>query len=482
MDRDVTLPELLEAQVRRTPALPAVWYAGQTLTYQELDERANQAAHLLRSRGVGPEVRVGVGMERSLELIVAVLGVIKAGGVYVPIDPAYPPERIAFMLNDAQVTVFLTQSALKESLPATPAQPLCLDQTALLDREPITPVESRLHPDNLAYMIYTSGSTGTPKGVMLSHRALCNRLLWGQELFPTTPADRMLQLTSLSFDVSIWELFTPLIAGATLVAAAPGSQRDPRYLVDLIQEQGITLAGFVPSLLRVFLEEPGAPACTSLRYLISGGEALSAALQARFFAGLSAALYNFYGPTECCIDTTYWECRSDALQTTVPIGFPVAGARLYLLNPDLSPVVPGEPGELYVGGIGVARGYFQRPALTAAQFLPDPFSTDPGARMYRTGDLVRTLADGSLEFLGRVDRQVKVRGFRIELGEIESRLREHPAVQEAVVLARPVTAAPDSNPVISDATDDTALLAHILTYPPDQIDRRLREIEAEREP
>jgi amino acid adenylation domain-containing protein len=443
--QDKCIHQLFEAQVERTPDKVAVVFEGERLTYRELNRRANRLVHYLQQLGVGPEVLVGICMERSLELVVGLLGVLKAGGAYVPLDPTYPNERLAFMAQDAQLSVLLTQQCLLDDLPTFQAQILCLDR---LNWQPGSPEDKLLHDacllnsgsgvraENLAYVIYTSGSTGTPKGVMISHRALCNHMCWLQDTYPLTPADRVLQKTAFSFDVSIWEFFWPLLTGARLVLARPGGQGDPAYLVELIVSEQISVIYFVASMLSVFLQAPGLQRCQPLKHVFCGGEALPFSVQQRFFAQLPTQLHNIYGPTETTIDVTSWTCQPESSRQVVPIGRPIANTQIYLLDPFLQPVPVGIPGELYIGGANLARGYLNRPDLTAERFLPHPFSQEPGARLYRTGDLVRYLPDGSLEFLGRLDQQVKLRGFRIELGEIEAVLSQHPAVHQTAVVAR----------------------------------------------
>jgi amino acid adenylation domain-containing protein len=293
-----------------------------------------------------------------------------------------------------------------------------------------------VHPDDLAYVIYTSGSTGKPKGVQIAHRGICNRLLWMQEAHRLTPADRVLQKTPFSFDVSVWEFFWPLLFGARLVMAKPEGHRDSAYLAKTIAEQGITTVHFVPSMLGLFLEENGIEDCRSLKRVICSGEALSVELQNRFFARLDADLYNLYGPTEASIEVSSWRCPRENPCHLVSIGRPVANTRIYLLDSREQPVPVGVGGEIHIGGVQVARGYLNRPELTAEKFVPDPFSDRPGARMYKTGDLGRYLSDGNIEFIGRLDDQVKIRGFRVELGEIETVLKRHPVVHEAAVVAR----------------------------------------------
>jgi amino acid adenylation domain-containing protein len=431
------LHQLFERQTERTPDAVAVSFEGDALTYRALNHRANQLAHHLQRLGVGPDVLVGVYMERSLEMVIALYGILKAGGAYVPLDPEYPPERVAFMLEDTEVPVLLTQEHLVGSLPEHGARVICLDSDwEIIAREGMDSPTSGVTADNLAYVIYTSGSTGRPKGVMNSHRGISNRLLWMQDMYQLTEADRVLQKTPFSFDVSVWEFFWPLLVGARLVVARPRGHMDSAYLVRTVVQQGITTLHFVPSMLRIFLEDPEVEQCRSLRRVICSGEALPYDLQERFFARLSAELHNLYGPTEAAVDVSYWQCRRQSNLRTVPIGRPVANTQLYVLDRQMQPVPIGVAGELHIGGVQVARGYLNRPELTASKFVPDPFSDDPQARLYKTGDVVRFLPDGNIEFLGRLDFQVKVRGFRIELGEIEAVMSQHPAVRETVVVAR----------------------------------------------
>ncbi|HZR97744.1 MAG TPA: amino acid adenylation domain-containing protein [Chloroflexota bacterium] len=452
--RDVCLHELVEQQVARTPDAVAVACEGQAVSYRELDARANRLARYLQRQGVGPDVLVGLCLERSVEMVVALLGVLKAGGAYLPLDPTYPHDRLAFMLDEAAPPVVLTQARLRERLPASAARVLCLDADwAAVAGEAATAPGRAVKPEDLAYVLYTSGSTGTPKGVMVPHQGIVNRLLWMQAQYQLTPADRVLQKTPYTFDVSGWEFLWPLLTGACLVMARPDGHRDPGYLVDLIQREQITTLHFVPPMLASFLDEPGAPRCQSLRQVFCSGEALPYELQERFFARLGhAALHNLYGPTEASIDVTYWPCRRDDGRRIVPIGFPVANTRIYLLDAHGQPVPIGVPGELHIGGIQLARGYLKRPALTAEKFIPDPFG-EPGARLYKTGDLARWLPDGAIEYLGRLDHQVKLRGQRIELGEIEAVLAGHPAVREALVLAR------------EDTPGDKRLVAYLVAAP-----------------
>ncbi|RKH74771.1 non-ribosomal peptide synthase/polyketide synthase [Corallococcus aberystwythensis] len=436
--RDATLHGLIEAQVERTPEAVALAFEGRTLTYRELDARANQLAHALIALGVGPEVRVGLLLERSLELVVALLATLKAGGAYVPFDPAYPAQRLAWMLEDARPAILLAQEHLLSRLPAHEARVLCLDtqweDVALNPRH--TPLP-RATADGLAYVIFTSGSTGRPKGAMNAHGPVVNRLLWMQSAYGLGPSDVVLQKTPFSFDVSVWEFFWPLMTGARLVLAKPGGHQDPAYLARLISEAAVTTLHFVPSMLQVFLEEPGLESCTSLRRVVCSGEALPLELAERCLRRLPwAGLHNLYGPTEAAVDVTFHQCLPGESRRSVPIGRPVANTQLRILDAHLQPVPVGVPGELFIGGVQVGRGYLGRPELTAERFIPDGFSTTPGTRLYRTGDVARWLPDGAIEYVGRADFQVKVRGLRIELGEIEAALEQHPGVRQAVVVAR----------------------------------------------
>ncbi|MBX7222933.1 MAG: amino acid adenylation domain-containing protein [Blastocatellia bacterium] len=432
------LHQLFEAQAARTPNLTAVEFEGIKWSYQKLNQEANQLAHFLIQQGIGPESLVAICVERSLEMMVGLLGILKAGGAYVPLDPEYPAERLAYLLGDASPAIILTQEKLAPTLPPTPAQVVVLD-----GRNPVWSgsskenPESGVTPENPAYLIYTSGSTGQPKGVVIRHGSVCNHMLWLQRDLPLTPADRVVQKYSSSFDASLCELFGPLLAGACLVLAKPGGQQDGLYLAELLVNQKITVMDLVPSLLEALLDDPQVVAGNSLRRLQCGGEALSLGLRDRILSETRAELFNLYGPTETTISSTFFQCQPGQNGRQVPIGRPIANTQVYVLDRNWQPVPTGIPGELFIGGAGVARCYHNQPARTAERFLPDPFSGVPGSRLYATGDRVRFLADGTLEFLGRVDDQVKVRGYRIELGEIETVLKEHPLVQEAVVLARP---------------------------------------------
>src|SRR5215207_2218406 len=440
--------ELISEQARRTPEAVALSFEGATVSYGDLEARANRLAHHLRRLGVGPDTPVGLLMERSAELVVALLAVWKAGGAYVPLDPDYPAPRLSFMCSDAGAALLLTQPHLRgraEALTASAARVLTLggaggqgDESAWAGESPDPPAVA-LDPANLAYVIYTSGSTGEPKGAANTHAALLNRLLWMQEQFPLDASDRVVQKTPSSFDVSAWEFFWPLLAGARLVVAAPGGHRDAAYLAGLMEAGRVTTAHFVPSMLSAFLAAEGAvERCAALRRVICSGEALSYELQERFFARSPADLYNLYGPTEAAVDVTWWRCERGAGRrgAGVPIGRPIANTRIHILEARGGPAPDGVAGELYIGGVAPARGYWRRPALTAERFVPDPFSPRPGGRLYRTGDVARYLGGGEVEYVGRADTQVKVRGFRIELGEVEAALCGHEGVRAAAVVAR----------------------------------------------
>ncbi|HGM4344250.1 TPA: amino acid adenylation domain-containing protein [Pseudomonas aeruginosa] len=424
---------LFEEQVERTPMAPALAFGEERLDYAELNRRANRLAHALIERGVGADRLVGVAMERSIEMVVALMAILKAGGAYVPVDPEYPEERQAYMLEDSGVQLLLSQSHLKLPL-AQGVQRIDLDRGApwFEDYSEANP-DIHLDGENLAYVIYTSGSTGKPKGAGNRHSALSNRLCWMQQAYGLGVGDTVLQKTPFSFDVSVWEFFWPLMSGARLVVAAPGDHRDPAKLVALINREGVDTLHFVPSMLQAFLQDEDVASCTSLKRIVCSGEALPADAQQQVFAKLpQAGLYNLYGPTEAAIDVTHWTCVEEG-KDAVPIGRPIANLACYILDGNLEPVPVGVLGELYLAGRGLARGYHQRPGLTAERFVASPFVA--GERMYRTGDLARYRADGVIEYAGRIDHQVKLRGLRIELGEIEARLLEHPWVREAAVLA-----------------------------------------------
>ncbi|SNT64752.1 amino acid adenylation domain-containing protein, partial [Streptosporangium subroseum] len=451
-----TLPELFEAQVARTPGATAMVFEDTEVTYAELNARANRLARLLTKHGAGPETVVGVHLERSADLVVTLLAVVKAGAAYAPVDPDHPVERLAHLLDDARPALVVTTGDLHPRLPAG-GRHLILDApdtAAVLDGQSDDDLNAgdrhgTLLPAHAAYVIYTSGSTGRPKGVAVPHQGVVNRLAWMQHQYPIGDADRVLQKTPFGFDVSVWEFFWPLLQGAVLVVARPGGHRDPAYLADLVRTRQVTVTHFVPSMLRAFLTEPAAARCTSLRAVLTSGEALTPDLRDRFLATLDVPLHNLYGPTEASIDVTHASgLTSD--DPTVPIGAPVWNTRTYVLDAYLRPVPVGVPGELYLAGVQLARGYLNRPGPTAERFVANPYGA-PGERMYRTGDLTRWNGNGELEYLGRTDDQVKIRGFRIELGEIEAALASHPSVTGATVILR------------EDQPGDKRLLGYVVT-------------------
>ena len=451
---------LLEAQAARTPDAPAVLFDQTQLSYHELNRRANQLAHFLIDCGVRSDVPVAVVMHRSIEMVVALVAILKAGGAYVPVDPDYPPHRLALLLEEIEPAATVTQGRLLSDL---------FDSRTLQFSGKVVGVDSQWEliseysendpacqpdPENLAYIIYTSGSTGRPKGVMNTHKGVANRLLWMQQRYGLSPADRVLQKTPYTFDVSVWEFFWPLMTGACLVLAEPGGHRDAGYLVELIQSHSVTVLHFVPSMLESFLEQDGLDRCRSVRQVISSGEALSCQLAERFHRQLDwAQLDNLYGPTESAIDVTWWRCDVESSHHKagrVPIGRPISNVQLYVLDDQMELAPVGVAGQIHLGGVGLARGYFRSADLTAHSFVPDPVSGRAGSRLYRTGDLGRYLTDGSVEYLGRTDEQVKIRGFRIELGEIEVALRQHPSVRASVVLAE------------RDGGSDSRLVAYVI--------------------
>ena len=435
---DLCLHQLVELQARRTPDKIAVRFRGRSLTYHELNRQADQLAHYLRARGAAPETIVAVCLERSLKMVVVLLGVLKAGAAYLPIDVAYPSERIGFMMLDAQPNMLLVERQFESVFASYPVRRIVLDEVWNGELNWIDKASaSAVRAENLAYLIYTSGSTGEPKAVMVEHRAVCNHLLAMQDTLPLRQSDRIAQKYSLSFDVSVLEIFAPLMAGAELRITEPARHLDPDDLLRFIAEQEITVLDVVPSTLQALLENPAFTDCHSLRRVVCGGEVLSASLLQDFLRHTDAELYNAYGPTEATIGVTCWKCDRENSGDIVPIGRPIANTRIYLMDRYRNLVPEGIPGEVYIGGSCLARGYHRHPEMTVERFVPDPHSVQAGARLYKTGDLGRYVGEGVIEYLGRVDDQVKVRGFRIELGEIERTLDRHPSVQSSVAVALP---------------------------------------------
>ncbi len=455
--------ELVEIQAERTPDAVAIVTANKQLTYGELNENANRLARFLRN--AGSVTLVGVCAERSSEMIVGLLGILKAGGAYLPLDPSLPQQRLEMILAEARPQLILTQQHVRKVLPSGDERVICLDADwPRVESEPADNPNYAMSATNAAYVIYTSGSTGRPKGVVISHRAICNRLLWLQAEYPLTPQDTLLQKTVFNFDASVWEIFVPLLAGARIVLAEDGREHDVSYLVQAIAKHEVTILQLVPSMLALLLEEEGLEELHSLRRLFCGGEALPTALAKRFYNRFSADLVNLYGPTESSIDATHYACSRaalSALQTrvTVPIGKPLSNVSVYVTDEKLRPVPIGVAGELCIGGVGLAHGYLNRPDLTAEKFIPDPFSREHGARLYRTGDLARYASEGDIEFMGRLDHQVKIRGNRIELSEIEAVLTQHELVNAAVVIVR------------SDEPGEQRLVAYVVPQQADEEER-----------
>jgi amino acid adenylation domain-containing protein len=427
--------QLFEAQVEQTPDAIALIYEDKQLTYQELNNRSNQLAHHLQKLGVSSEVLVGLCVERSVEMIVGMLGILKAGGVYVPLDPSYPQERLSFMIEDAQVPVLLTQQHLLERLGADRSQVVCLDNDwNTIAQESQENLTSSVTGDNLAYVIYTSGSTGKPKGVAVPHKAV-NRLVFNTNYIKLDPSDKVAQASNNSFDAATFEIWGALLHGAQLVGISRDVTLSPHDFALQLRQKGISVLFLTTALFQQIARDVP-HAFAGLRYLLFGGESIDPRWVKKVLKkGPPKQLLHVYGPTEnTTFSSYYWVQDIPEEATSIPIGRPIANTQIYLLDGQLQPVPIGVPGELYIGGDGLARGYLNRPELTAEHFIPNPFSKDSGTRLYKTGDLARYREDGNIEFLGRLDNQVKIRGFRIELGEIEAMLSQHPAVAEAVVI------------------------------------------------
>jgi amino acid adenylation domain-containing protein len=457
---NLLIHQLFEEQVEKNPDAIAVVFGEQKLTYSELNSKANQLAHYLRSFGIGPEILVGVCVERSLEMIIGMLGVIKSGGAYVPMDPSYPLERLSYMLEDAQIPVLLTQEHLLDQLPSHWGQTISLDADwdnidAESDENPVNLVKE----NNLAYVIYTSGSTGKPKGVLIEHRGVPNLVEAQKESFEISSESRVLQFASFGFDASVSEVFVTLLAGATLYLAPQDSLMPGPLLLELIREQQITSVTLPPSVLAILPSEN----LSSLKSLITAGEACSADIVERW--AKERKLLNAYGPTEATVCATIAECVANKQRPS--IGRPISNVEIYILDEYLQPVPVGVPGELHISSIGLARGYLNQPQLTAQKFIHNPFSNDPDAKLYKSGDLARYLPNGDIDFLGRIDHQVKIRGFRIELGEIEEVLRQHPSIQEVIIIARQIGEESESADLSSESEDksratDKQLVAYLI--------------------
>ena len=466
--RDACVPHLVAGQAAITPGAVALVAGNQRLTYRELNQRANQLAHYLQTLGVGPNVLVGLCVERSLDMVVGLLGILKAGGAYVPLDPSYPPDRLAFMMEDSKAPVLVTQQHLVSRLPAQQAQVICLDTDAtVLARQSTTDPISAITADDLVYIIYTSGSTGRPKGVQITHGSLLNLVYWHQRVFAVTAADRATQLTSPAFDATGWELWPYLAIGASVYLLDEDSRVAPALCRDWLVDHAITIT-FLPTALAEGVMALEWPETTALRYLLTGADTLHHYPS----PGLPFALVNNYGPTEATVVTTYGLVPPTEHANLPPsIGRPIDNMQVYILDEHLQQVPFGESGELHIGGAGLARGYLNRPDLTEEKFIPHPFSDAPGARLYKTGDEARFLPDGQIAFMGRIDYQIKIRGYRIEPNEIMSVLNEHPAVQTSLVVAR------------EDTAGEKRLVAYVVLSPGAVVlASSLREILAERLP
>lgn len=447
---DICVPQLVGMQAAAASDALALVVGSQMLSYKELNQRANQLAHYLQAVGVGPNILVGLCVERSLDMVVGLLGILKAGGAYVPLDPTYPSERLSFMMQDAQVPVLVTQQSLATSLIAQGAKVVCLDtETEVLIEQSTSDPTSEATATDLAYVIYTSGSTGQPKGVQISHGSLLNLVFWHQRAFAVTSSDRATQVASPGFDATGWELWPYLTVGASIYLPDEDTRVTPPLLRDWLIRHEITIT-FLPTALAESVIGLEWPSTTSLRFLLTGADRLN-----RYpSSSLPFTLINNYGPTEATVVATSGPVLpSENAGGPPPIGRPIANTRIYLLDEQLRQVSIGELGELYIGGAGLAKGYLNRPELTSERFIPHPFSDEPDARLYKTGDLARYLPDGQIAFLGRIDSQVKIRGFRIETNEIVSALNRHPSIHASVVIAR------------EDVTGDKRLIAYIVFAP-----------------
>lgn len=448
--RDACVPQLVSAQARATPGAIALVAGGQSLTYQELNRRANRLAHYLRSVGVKPNILVGLCVERSLDMVVGLLGILKAGGAYVPLDPGYPPDRLAFMIDDAQAPVLLTQQHLAGRLPSGNALLVSLDaDMALLEQYPAGDPPASIEPADLAYVIYTSGSTGQPKGVQIAHDGLLNLVYWHRRVFAITAADRATQFASPAFDATGWELWPYLTAGASVYFFDEEARVSPELCRDWLIRNAITIS-FLPTALAEGVMALDWPATTPLRCLLTGADALHHYPS----PALPFTLINNYGPTEATVVATSGPVPPGEQSDAPPsIGRPIDNTRIYILDEDLRQVPIGAAGELHIGGTGLAKGYLNRPELTAEKFIVHLFNDEPGARLYKTGDLARWLPDGQIAFMGRIDHQIKIRGYRIEPGEIAAALNALSAVQASVVVAR------------EDTPGDKRLVAYVVPVP-----------------
>ena len=454
--------EIFEDQVKKSPDNIALKFEEQSLSYSELNKKSNQLASYLIELGLEPGQIVGLCLERSIELIVSIYGIIKAGGAYTPLDPDYPQQRLNFILDDAKAAFIITENDFKERFDKKSYQVICTNEfDLLLHNKNHENISAKRSKDDPCYVIYTSGSTGQPKGVIIPHAGIINRLQWMQEQYPIGGEDKLLQKTPYSFDVSVWEFFWPLMTGASLVIIEPGGHKDPVYIKNIIDKENITTVHFVPSMLSIFLNQIEPRQCSSIKRVFCSGEALSKQLENDFFEYFNAELHNLYGPTEASIDVSYWQCqKNDTENKNVPIGFPISNHQLYILDKYLNLLPVGIPGELHIAGPGLAQGYLGSPELSASKFISNPFSNKKSSKLYKTGDLAKYLPNGAIEYLGRIDNQVKLRGFRIELGEIESKIIEQFPIKNCAVIVR------------EDSPGDQRLVAYVvpeISMPPADI-------------
>jgi amino acid adenylation domain-containing protein len=478
---DLCIHRLIEEIARQNPTAIAVECQGKNLTYAELNRKANQLASFLATQGVGPEVLVGLCVERSLEMILGMLGIIKAGGAYVPLDPKYPKDRLAFMMHDTKSPVLLTQKHLAAVLPNHDAKVFCLDgDWDRISREGAEGPKTDVTPENIVYVIYTSGSTGKPKGVLVTHRNLVHSTTARLRHYPR-PVTGFILLSSFAFDSSVAGIFWTLCQGGTLSLPEQGVEQDPLRIAEQIERTGASHILCLPSLYCILLDQSSKEQLASLYTVIVAGEACPAFLPSLHRRYLPrATLYNEYGPTEGTVWSTVYCFSGSSTPTHVPIGRPIPNVEAYILDDRLQPVPIGVVGEIYIGGAGIARGYLNRPDLTREKFVVNPFKPEYEARLYKTGDLARYRADGNIEFLGRVDHQVKIRGYRIELGEIEAALRKHPGLKEVIVVAREDSNRREAgNPDAIDSLHTAEGIAKSLSrLNKEQVDRLLVEIEA----
>lgn len=432
MSSERVLHAAFERQRHKTPERIALRCDKERLTYRQLDQRANALAVDLLNRGVKPGDIVGIYLGKSPDLIVSLLGVLKTGACYLPLDPYYPQDRLTYMVNHADARLIITDDARSQIFNPGDRQTLNITRVDLACA--VAPVLPDVNQERLCYVMYTSGSTGTPKGVMVSHRTVMNYLTWMQSAFTLKPEDVVLNQSTFSFDVSVWEIFWPLITGAGCAVITEEAKYDPHLMAGFINRHQVTVAQFVPTALRVIVDANVLSSCRSLRHLFAGGEALDQTLVNDIARQYSGQIHNLYGPTEATIFACHWRCRPGAEEKIVPIGRAIPHARTYVLNAQRAPVAPGESGELYLAGDILAQGYLHAETLTQERFVDDPFVGEKGRKMYKTGDWVRQRADGVLEFLGRIDSQIKLRGHRIELTEIETHLQALPQINHAAVI------------------------------------------------